>query len=162
MAGLFFIAEQIGSTLVSEIKEQIVLQGHRLTGTLAKSVSYDVISDPVGVVIRFYMESYGLPLNAGIVPNRIPFGRVTKAKVSKYIQGLKNFAKQRFRVTERQALGIAFAIAHKHAREGMPTFASFQFSKTRERTGFVEDAIKNQMPMIEKYISELETELIAA
>lgn len=153
------IAESVGKALVDEIRQQIILQGHYLTGKLSKSVSYDTTLTIDGAIISFYIEEYGLPLNTGVIASRIPYGRVTKAKVSKYIQGLKSYAKARFRVTDKQALGIAFAIAKTHAKQGMPTFNSFKFSKTFERTGFIEDAIQNRAKDIEGYIQELEIEI---
>lgn len=153
---LLLIAERIGETLIEEIRNQILLQGHYMTGALSKSVEAktEVVAD--GVIIRFLLNSYGLPVNNGVIPSRIPFGKPTGAKVSKYIQGLIRFAKIRFRVTEKEAKGIAFAIARKQVKEGMPTNGSYRFTKTGKRTDFLEQAVIKEMPEIVRLLGELE------
>jgi len=155
---LFEIGDKIGKSLVEEIRNQILLQGHRLTGALSKSVEYQLRSLPDGLLIQFLLFDYGLPVNNGVIPSRIPYGRFTGKKVSKYIEGLKRFAKIKFRVTEKQALGIAFAIARKHVKEGMPTLGSYKFSKTGKRTDFIEEAIKKEFNTIINTIGELEAD----
>ena len=85
---------------------------------------------------------------------------ITAFALTGYIQGLKNFAKLRFRVGEKQALGIAFAIANKQIREGMPTRGSYAFTKTGMRTMFIEEALRAITPQLEKVIGNLETEII--
>jgi hypothetical protein len=126
---------------------------------LSKSVTYKVTDIPDGVVISFLMNSYGLPLNNGVIPSRIPFGRPTGAKVSKYIQGLIRFAKLRFRVTEKEAKGIAFAIARKQVKEGMPTNGSYRFTKTGKRTEFIQEAIIKEVPKLLDLFAGLQLEL---
>jgi len=159
MASLYLIAEKIGNSLVEEIRNQILLQGHKLTGSLSKSVEAKTLTVPDGVVIQFLLNDYGVPVNTGVVASRIPYGTYTGAKVSKYIQGLIRFAKLRFRVTEKQAKGIAFAIARKHIKEGMPTRGSYKFSKTGKRTEYIEEAILKESAQILAYIGELEAEI---
>jgi hypothetical protein len=56
--------------------------------------------------------------------------------------------------SDKEALGIAFAIASKHKREGMPTRSSARFSQTGKRTGFIETALDALMPQIEEAIRE--------
>jgi hypothetical protein len=52
--------------------------------------------------------------------------------------------------SDKEAKGIAFAIASKHKKEGMPTKGSVRFSKTGKRTGFIEQALdKNSQKFIE-------------
>lgn len=153
------IAKKIGDILVDEIRNQILLQGHNMTGALSKSVEYEVKDVPEGVVIQFLLNSYGVPVNTGVPAPRIPYGKPTGAKVSKYIQGLIRFAKIRFRVTEKQAKGIAFAIARKHIKEGLPTLGSYRFSKTGMRTEYIEAAIKKEELNILAIIGELEADL---
>lgn len=162
MQPITLIAEKIGNALVDEIRDQIVLQGHNLTGKLKASVEDKQVLTDDGVIIRFLLNEYGIPLNTGVFPNRIPYGTYTGAKVSKYIQGLIRFAKLRFRVTEKEAKSIAFAIANKHIKEGMPTRNSYRFSKTGKRTEYIEAAIENNFDLIIKYLGELEAEIIKA
>lgn len=155
---LLLIAEKIGKALVDEVRNQILLQGHNLTGALSKSVEFKTELVPDGIIIRFLLNNYGLPVNNGVIPSRIPYGKKTGAKVSKYIQGLIRFAKIRFRVTEKQAKGIAFAIARKHIKEGMPTQSSYKYSRTGKRTDFIEEAIIKEAPNILQFIGELEAD----
>ena len=153
------IAFEAGRIAVKELREQILLQGHRLTGSLIKSArANSVVVNEDSAVVRILLNDYGVPLNTGVPAPRIPYGSYTGARVSKYIQGLKRFAKLGFRVTDKQALGIAFAIANKHKREGMPTANSFRFSKNGMRTRYVEQTIKNITKDIEKLIGNLQAE----
>jgi len=153
------IAFEAGRIAVKELREQILLQGHRLTGSLIKSArANSVVVNEDSAVVRILLNDYGVPLNTGVPAPRIPYGSYTGARVSKYIQGLKRFAKLRFRVTDKQALGIAFAIANKHKKEGMPTANSFRFSKNGMRTRYVEQTIKNITKDIEKLIGNLQAE----
>jgi len=153
------IAFEAGRIAVKELREQILLQGHRLTGSLIKSArANSVVVNEDSAVVRILLNDYGVPLNTGVPAPRIPYGSYTGARVSKYIQGLKRFAKLRFRVTDKQALGIAFAIANKHKKEGMPTANSFRFSKNGMRTRYIEQTIKNITKDIEKLIGNLQAE----
>lgn len=56
--------------------------------------------------------------------------------------------------SEREAQRIAFAIASKHKREGMPTKASRRFSKTGKRTGFIEQALDDIEPQLAQLIEQ--------
>lgn len=159
-APITLIAQKAASLVIDEIRDQIRLQGHNLTGSLSKSVEAKQVITSDGVLLQFLMNEYGVPLNQGVKASRIPYGKYTGAKVSKYIQGLKNFAKLRFRVGEKQALGIAFAIANKQIKEGMPTRGSYAFTKTGMRTMFIEEALRAITPQLEKVIGNLETEII--
>lgn len=159
MAFFSLIAKKIGELLVDEIRDEILKQGHNMTGALSKSVEFEVKDVPEGVVIQFLLNSYGVPVNTGIPAPRIPYGTNTGAKVSKYIQGLIRFAKIRFRVTEKEAKGIAFAIARKHIKEGMPTVGSYKFSSTGKRTEYIQVAVAREERNILNIIGQLESEL---
>jgi hypothetical protein len=156
----FLIMEKIADHTLSQLKFELQSQGHKLTGALERSLEWRGRSFEGGLVISFLAEKYALPVNTGVRSNRIPYtpGQA-RAKKSKYIQALVRYAKIRFRVTEKQALGIAFAIARKHKKEGMPTFASFKYSKTRERTGFIADALELAEPHTLRVLREYEIEL---
>jgi hypothetical protein len=55
-----------------------------------------------------------------------------------------------WRKSDKEAKSIAFAIASKHKKEGMPTIKSQKHSKTGRRTGFIEIALeKNSQKFIE-------------
>jgi hypothetical protein len=70
------------------------------------------------------MLNYGLSLNDGIKPSRVPYTIPTPGRRgggknsgrrggSKYIQGLIRWAKLKFRLNEKKARGMAFAVARK-------------------------------------------------
>ena len=60
------------------------------------------------------------------------------------------YAKQKFGASDKESKSIAFAIASKHKKEGMPTKASAKYSSTGKRTGFIETALdKNSQKFIE-------------
>ena len=87
--------------------------------------------------------------------DRIPFGGSGRGKGGKsaYIQGLISFWEKRG-LSGREAVGAAFATAHVHAREGMPTRASYIHSNTGERTGFVRAAIAERIDEIQRSVEQ--------
>lgn len=135
-------ADRLGALVVEALRVQYRLQGHKLTGRLQKSIEYEVEPSKDGATVRVFMEDYGIVLDQGVRPARIPFSsRSGRGGKSQYIQGLKGFAKKRFGVGEKEATRIAFAIAAKHKKEGMPTRASRRFSRTGKRTGAISAAL---------------------
>ena len=100
------------------------------------------------------MENYGVFVEFGVKANRIPFsGRSGKGGKSQYIQGLISFFEKRG-LSGREAVGAAFATAHVHAREGMPSRASARFSKTGERTGFIKTVLDSEVKSISDRIEK--------
>lgn len=146
--------EQIGNLTIAALKEVYRLQGHRVTGRLERSIVFETILTPEGATIRIFMEDYGITLDQGIKPSRIPFGKDTGAKSSKYIQGLKRWAEKRFGVSAKAALKIAFGVARVHKKVGMSTPKSRRFSKTGKRKGAISAALleteEQQVQLVEK------------
>jgi hypothetical protein len=99
-----------------------------------------------------------IPTNTGVTAARIPYTPGSGRKTSKYIDGLINYVKLRMGKSDKEAKGIAFAIASRHKKEGMPTKASAKFSSTGKRTGFIDEALtgKEQQfaEMIELAVAE--------
>ena len=138
------MANQIALLVEKRLKLEIEAQGHKLTNKLINSVGYVIERTGGDFAITFDMEFYGAILDKGVTAARIPFGgKGTGAKTSKYIQGLARFAQLRFSANPKKALGIAFAIAHKQKKQGMPTNGSFKFSKTGKRTDFIGDTLRD-------------------
>ena len=76
-------------------------------------------------------------MDQGVPPDRIPFTEPSgRGGRSKYIEGLQRFAQLKLGVTDnRESLGIAFAIARKHKKVGMPVKGPTQFiQKTLDAT----------------------------
>lgn len=116
-------------------------QGHELTGKAAQELETRIVETTNGVTIDGFVVDYMVPNNTGVIPSRIPYSPGSGAGSSKYIDGLINYVKLRMGKSDKEAKSIAFAIASKHKREGMPTKASARFSSTGKRTGFIDEAL---------------------
>lgn len=127
-------------------------QGHELSGSAVRNMNTVKVFDAAYIRIEGWVPDYMAYLNAGITKERIPYTPNSGKPFSKYIHGLKEYAKKRMGASDKDALGIAFAIASKHKREGMPTRASARFSQTGRRTGFIETAIEAKRAEIEAEI----------
>ena len=151
------LAKQIGGLIVDELRRQYRLQGHNLTGKLIASIEDKVTLTVTGAKVQVLIVDYGVIINNGTPASRIPYtpggGR---GGTSKYIQGLQNFARLRMGLNAREALSVAFAIAKKQSKEGMPTKGSFRFSKNGKRTGAIEDTLE----IIDNKIVELTSDFV--
>lgn len=149
------LARNIANLVIKALQMQFILQGHRLTGKLNKSIEERIEVTDFGLKIQILLEPYGIILNRGVPANKIPFSLSrTGNRSSKYIKGLQRFAKLRFFVSDKQALRIAFAIARKHKREGMPTKGSFKFSRTGKRTDAFQEALNDSQKAIDSLIQD--------
>ncbi len=137
------LAKQIGGLIVDELRRQYRLQGHNLTGKLIASIEDKVTLTVTGAKVQVLIVDYGVIINNGTPASRIPYTPGSgRGGTSKYIQGLQNFARLRMGLNAREALSVAFAIAKKQSKEGMPTKGSFRFSKNGKRTGAIEDTLE--------------------
>lgn len=121
------------------IKDEIAQQGHRDTGKLIDSVSYEFEHDETEDVLRicFSWLKYGVYVDRGVKPQNVPFGGGT-GKTSKYIQGLIAWAKRK---GFDKPVSAAFAIAHTHRKEGIPSKGSYRFSNNGRRKAFTKHAL---------------------
>lgn len=145
------LGEQVGEVVKKAVKQAFVMQGRTLTGALVNSIDYSVNATVTSAYIEFTLLDYGMILNAGVPANRIPFSPGSGAKSSKYIDGLKMYAKLRFNANDKEAERIAFAIAHKHKKFGMAL---------DKKTGAVEKGLEDSKDEVEALISEALTEVI--
>lgn len=147
---------QINSEILEDIKIELAAQGHELTGKTFQSLRPDVRFEG-GTLVMEGKSSFVIEiLNEGVAVERIPYtpGAKTGAGTSKYIQALKEYAKKRFGLDDKKALAAAFAIAHKHAKEGMPTQSSKRFSETGKRTHAIETVFVENKDRFEKKIGD--------
>ena len=137
-------------------KEQNRVQGHRMTGKLEKSTEGKVVAIPDGLVLDIVREKYGEIIDRGVNRRRIPFSPGSGAKTSKYIEGLIRFVRLRgLRPKPGQTQkDIAFAIAHKHKKVGLPTPGSRRFSQTGRRTGALNEVYDKEKSYIRNEITE--------
>jgi hypothetical protein len=145
------LGEQVGEVVKKAVKQAFIMQGRTLTGALVNSIDYSVNATVTSAFIEFTLLDYGMILNYGVPANRIPFSPGSGAKSSKYIDGLKMYAKLRFNANDKEAERIAFAIARKHKKFGMPLDG---------KTGAVEKGIKESSDEVEALISEALTKVI--
>lgn len=131
--------------LISNLQKELRDQGHHLTGSLEQSIKGTRATENNRVVLDVYANDYIDPVNTGVSAERIPFdsSRRSGAKFSQYIEGLKQFAKIKFRLDDKAALGAAFAIAKKHEKEGMPTADSYTHSSNNRRTMSIDESYKD-------------------
>lgn len=156
------VAEKIGEIAVEYVRNEYAAQGHTLTGDLLDSIEAKVKATNTGAIIEGYLLDYGVPVNTGVPSTNIRYNpnKRTGAKVSNYIAGLQMFAELRFRVPKKEALRIAFAIARKHKKEGMPTRNSKKYSSTGRRTGAIQEGLQKAEQKIEDLITEVTTAYI--
>jgi len=157
--------ESVLKLIQDELRAELAAQGHRLTGALENSLQYKIEVKSTVAIGRIYSEDYGIFVELGVSPERIPFGKGKGGgkKTSYYIQGLIAFWEKRG-LSGREAISAAFATAHVHAREGMPSRASYRFSSTGQRTGFVKAVTERNLDRIgdiiaEKYGATIELEI---
>lgn len=122
---------ELSRELEEALAGELIRQGHKLTGSLIESIDVSISEkfDSLGLIGRF--NDYGLVLDRGIPADRIPYTRGSpRGGKSKYITGLINWARIKFKVDLKRAKGIAFAVANIHLKKGMPSrgakFIGFQ------------------------------------
>ena len=130
--------------LVDGAKGELRQQGHKATGRLENSFEVDFdFSDLNRLIARIYVADYALPLDSGVPASRIPYSRPGRAKTSKYIEGLIQWAGVvKPGLNEKQRRSFAFAVATAHKREGMPTAGSYSFSKNGRRTEWIKHGLE--------------------
>ena len=145
------LGEQVGEVVKKAVKQAFIMQGRSLTGALVNSIDYSVNATVNSAFIEFTLLDYGMILNYGVPANRIPYSPGSGAKSSKYIDGLKLYAKLRFNANDKEAERIAFAIARKHKKFGMPL---------DKKIGAVQNGLDDSKDEVEKLINEALTEVI--
>lgn len=118
------------------LQEELDNQNHNATGALSKEIKSKVTTFPDGAkgVISTYL--YGGAVNFGVPASRFRFGG--KKHINKLIKwiGDKGITPNKGTVKN-----FAWAIAKKHAKEGIPTRESYKFSRNGKRLGFMTDAL---------------------
>jgi hypothetical protein len=149
-ASLQKLADEISVLAISVVANEWRAQGHELTGSAVKQMETIVRMEINTLIIEGFVPDYMAINNSGVTANRIPYTPNSGRPPSKYISGLIDYVQRRMGKSEKEAKSIAFAIASKHKKEGMPTKTSARFSKTGKRTGFIEQALdKNSAKFVE-------------
>jgi hypothetical protein len=150
-ASLQKLADEISLLAISVVANEWRAQGHELSGAAVKQMETMVRMEINTLIIEGFVPDYMAINNQGVPSNKIPYYPGSGRKTSKYIDGLIDYVQRRMGKSEKEAKGIAFAIASKHKKEGMPTKNSvIKHSKTGRRTGFIEIALdKNSQKFVE-------------
>lgn len=128
-------------------------QGHYMNGNIISTMEFVVNETDKYIDIIGMMSKYGAYIEAGVNKSKIPFTPPSdRDRKSLYIQALARYAQLKMHVSEKESLGVAFAIAYKQKREGMPTKGSFAFSKTGKRTQWIQDTLKSNTDLISQFI----------
>jgi hypothetical protein len=153
LEGLQKLADDISALAIEVIAMEWRAQGHELSGSAVKQMETVIREEIATIVIEGYVPDYMAINNSGVTAARIPYTPNSGRPPSKYISGLIDYVKRRMGKSDKEAKSIAFAIASKHKKEGMPTKASSRYSSTGKRTGFIEQALEKSSP---KFIELIE------
>jgi len=153
LEGLQKLADDISLLAITVVANEWRAQGHELSGSAVKQMETVIKEEIATIVIEGYVPDYMAINNSGVTAARIPYTPNSGRPPSKYISGLIDYVKRRMGKSDKEAKGIAFAIASKHKKEGMPTKGSVRFSTTGKRTGFIEQALDKNSP---KFIELIE------
>ena len=153
LEGLQKLADNISALAIEVIAMEWRAQGHELSGSAVKQMETVVKFEINTLVIEGLVPDYMAINNSGVTAARIPYTPNSGRPPSKYISGLIDYVKRRMGKSDKEAKSIAFAIASKHKKEGMPTKGSVRFSTTGKRTGFIEQALDKNSP---KFIELIE------
>lgn len=134
--------DNIKQLIIEKIKEEWVLAGHPTTGAFEESLESEELQEDNKTIINILGYEYGIYMDEGVPADRIPYTRRKRGQgrggKSRYITGLHNWVKLKLGISdEREALSVAFAIAHKHSIDGI------------EGSGFLKE-------MREKYNQEID------
>ncbi len=147
--------------LESYIKELLmrewVDQGHFMDGRVVNEMELKISETVSGFEAAGMMFPYASYMEYGVEASRIPFsGRSGRGGKSRYIEALTSYVQRRMAITDlKEAKSVAFAIAHTHKKEGMPSLRSKEYSKTGKRTGWVTETLANNADQLGSFIEKL-------
>jgi hypothetical protein len=154
------LGNEVGEIVLIALRNELEAQGHIMDGNLSKSIQYEVKAEATKAIIDFSFLEYGMVLNYGIKPNKIPYRQGSGAKTSKFIEGLKKFVEKKIGKSGKDAEGIAFAIAKKMKAEGMPTKKSYEHSSNGRRLDWIGEGLKEANPKVVEAINRILPEII--
>lgn len=138
--------------IFAALADQLEKQNHKLTGALISSFEAKIRETAEGVIIDYFMNNYGVYLNDGVPPSRIPYTPPPPVRggKSKYIQGLIRWARLKFGYSKRRATSVAFAVANKHKKQGFPLTAK----------GFINITLLAEADKIQEFVAAYTEALI--
>lgn len=139
------IIDQLIKHIFAALAVELDRQNHKLTGALVESFEAKTRETAEAYILEFFMNNYGVFLNDGIPPARIPYTPPPPVRggKSKYIQGLIRWARLKFGYSQKRATSVAFAVAAKHKKKGYPLTAR----------GFINITLAAEAEQIEAYLA---------
>lgn len=138
---------EVAKIVIKAITEEWIASGQSSSSKFIESLEPKITVDDKLIKIEIVGEEYGVIRSNGVKANKVPFTPGKKGSgggKSKYITGILNWVKTKLGISnEREALGITFAIATKHSRNGIPG------------SGFLEEVEKKNQKKIENSLIEL-------
>lgn len=129
----------VAKFLEDKFKERAVMQGHKNTGKLLASHSFEIYEEARSIAAFFYAEHYATILDEGVPASRVPFTLGSGKAHSELIEGLERWLVSK---GDPDPHGGAFRIASSaKAKEGFSSLASNRFSSTGTRRGFIGETI---------------------
>lgn len=125
------------------IRQEMLAQGHHLTGAMEESLDSDIGSKAKAVILEGFAVDYTRFVNEGFPASSASFKQVPFL--------IEYFKKRGY--AEREATSFAFATVKKWMKEGMPTQASKRFSRTGSRTNMIESAFIGAEPELDELMS---------
>ena len=140
---------------IEAVQKELTEQGHVLTAALRDNIEKVTKLEGTAVISRMFLEDYFQVIETGVPASKIPYTPGGGGGgSSKYIEGLISSFLKRGRGFE-EAKRAAFATANRQSSGGMPTRASFRFSRNGRRTKFLSTATKDAMPAMAKAMGRL-------
>ena len=149
LSALNKVFDKTGEDLLKALSRALIDQGHRGSGKLLDSLSFDVVQTGDSIELQIKGNDYGIILDTGVKWQNIPFGRGGGSS-SLYIEGLMKWIRSKgMASSNKNVRSIAFAIANTQIKNtnngfGMPTKGSLKYSKTGKRTGWLTDTINDK------------------
>ena len=127
----------LGVILKRELVRELLAQGHKATGALAKSVEMIVTKRLEAITLTGEFLFYGSFIDRGRKPG------TRKVPIDALIEWIK---RKQFQIDVDKIRGVAFAIQTKIFKEGIPTNKSK--SLFAKRTGWLTDTLKDNEQVI--------------
>lgn len=144
------IFRKTNEEITDDLKKELRLQGHYLTGNLERSIIQKEIAENGGVTLTASSLEYLKTLEEGLLSNQIDHS-------AKGINEMTRYVELRMGYSGKKAVKVALLILKRQSKEGNPTLNSYQFSKTGERTEVVKETfLKNES----RYGSMVDTAVI--
>tara|TARA_Y100001937_G_scaffold15886_1_gene21832 strand:+ start:3233 stop:3739 length:507 start_codon:yes stop_codon:yes gene_type:complete len=138
--------DKLGKELIKEFANELVTQGHKLTGSLINSLRQDILFAPSSFTLAFYGNHYGLYLETG---RRKGAKKIPIDVLMKFV-ALRGMAS-----TQKEARNIAFAIQMAIYKQGSPTKGAYKYTRNGKRINWISGTVADNKSKIQKTIQKL-------